>query len=378
MTRRAPIPSLIAVVVPSILRRRASLVVTLLVTACLLGGCSSLTPVRHPRSVPVFLAYWDSSPSGPSCPEGERCFRVATSRSDFEALLNSQRERGLEIVDFDARISRTSQIFAGVWETRRDDLPHDLHAGLSWEGFLSEHLGRTRDGNRLISFKAYEDGARQRVAGIWRPADGDGWPPERVVHDLDWKWLLETDREMRAGNPSYYLSEIEVYPRADGPDEILTAGLWQAGDLETMLLRGLRCEERGQRIEVPSGPGVVNVLFFSDCPLLRRLEALNAEGFQAVDFERYHKANHEEWAVLLHRREGPDWLLFAAAAPAIENREGLLNPSSSEGLSPEQDPDLRAFPFRLLDVDLLELERVLDDDVTHMGVLHDGGTAGPP
>lgn len=344
---------------------------TLLSFAVSSGACSSLTSVDHPGSLPSFLAYWDSAPNGRSCPGGDECVAYALSREAFHRLLDSQQGDGLEIVDFDARLSTRSEIYAGAWLT--SDRPHELQAGLTWERFLGEHRRRTERGERLLRLKVYEDRGRQRVAGIWRPGDADRLPPDRVIHDQDWKHLRKADQEMR--EEGYYLEEIEAYPGPDGADDRFAAGVWRAGNRETLLLTGLQCdEERGSRVDVTTGPGRVDVLFFSDCELLQRLEELNGRGFQPVDFERYRLGGKEEWAVLLHAGFGSDWLQLGATAEAINQRNRDLD-AGAPGAGP---PDLRSDPFRILDLDLLELAPVLDDDVIHLGLVHDGGTSGPP
>ncbi len=115
------------------------------------------------------------------------------------------------------------------------------------------------------------------------------------------------------------------------------------------------------------------------CELVRTLNEMNEEGFQAVDFEKYREGGQETWAVLLEKRPELDWLTFPATAAELDQRnERLASRSASlpdpgdAGGSPGDD----TLAFRLQDLDLLYVLTV-EGQTTHLGTIHDGGTSGP-
>lgn len=263
-------------------------------------------------------------------------------RSPRELVEKWRRERGIEIVRFDARIAPSESVYAGAWQ--RSGRPHALKLGLSWGTFHRHHRRLVRKGrHELVHLKSYEVDGRRRVGAIWRPRTPGPSRPERARRAHDWQQLRRLDE--RLSPKGLHLAEIEAYPRPNGPDDRWAAGVWHSGRVEIRLLDGLVCNAGIHRpiegsLEVRTPDRLCGTVeekpFHSRCQLMLELEVQAEEGFQAVDFENYMEAGEERWAVLLHERSGPDWLQFAGTE---------------------------------LDVALREL---------HNGLVHDGGTSGPP
>lgn len=345
----------------------------LLVTTSLLSivGCSNLVQPRPFRTNPTFLAYWTegSGPGGCRLEEDEDdpCVAFRSSLSELQVLAQVwHEERSLELVDFDAHVTRAGAVYAGAWAA--DDRPHTLRGDLRWNGFRRLHRRLAREGQELLHLRVYEDESRPRVAGIWRSGNGEDSAPTRVSHNRDWNRLRKEDDQQR--KRGFHLAEIEVYPRPDSPDDRWTAGVWRAGEMKTRLLHDLRCDRSREPVRNPilSPSGTIEDEYVYDrCELLLEVETMAEQGFQAVDFERYSEGGEERWAVLFHARPGAGWLQFPGDVSSMTLRERRLDAGS-----PAAGYDLR-------DLDLLSIStRFLDDDPTHQGVIHDGGTAGPP
>ncbi len=143
-----------------------SALVTLAVS---LGACSSVRAAPHFVITPAFSGYWVAGPRDSGCPAGVECVASRTSWENFQKLRDEQRERGLDIVDFDAQITSLATVYAGAWATSDSEQEHELEKDLSWNKFDREHERLSQAGYRLISLKVYEDHGRQRIAAIWSP-----------------------------------------------------------------------------------------------------------------------------------------------------------------------------------------------------------------
>lgn len=318
-------------------------------------------------TMPRFVAYWVAEPGAPGCSDAEPCVASVRTAEELFDLIETRRERGLEIVRFDARITPAGSFYAGGWQ--RSDRPHELRLGLRWGTFLRRHQQLVRKGHDLVHLKLYEEGRRRRVAAIWRPADSKEPPAARARRAHDWQQLLTIDERLRTRG--FHLAEIEAYPRPDGPDDRWAAGVWRAGSLETRLLEGLTCHSPHdvpvETLASSAFDGEIEAkAVHGHCGLLIELRWQAQEGFQAVDFENYMEAGEERWAVLLHRRSGADWLQFAGTELDVALRENRLDAQSAEA------------GFRLLDLDIYGLSTIFDFRRLHNGLVHDGGTSGPP
>lgn len=358
-----------------------------LVLASLVGG-SALSPIlaagpiprspfrpgkpispteRLPRFLmPRFVAYWVAEPGASGCPNPEPCVASVRTPEALHGLIETRREWGLEIVAFDARITPSGSFYAGGWQ--RSDRPHELRLDLSWGTFQRRHQRLVREGHELVHLKFYEEGNRRRIAAIWRPADSKEPRPVRVRRAHDWQQLEQIDERLRA--KGFHLAEIEAYPRPDGPDDRWAAGVFRPGPMETRLIEGLTChsgDHHALEDQAAAPPdGMLEGRVFSHCELLVELRWQAQEGFQAVDFENYMEGGQEYWAVLLHRRLAPDWLQFAGTELDVALRENRLNAEPGEP------------GFRLLDLDIYGISTIFDFRQLHNGLVHDGGTSGPP
>ncbi len=373
--------------------------VVLLATFVLsLTGCAS-SPAGGPVE-PTFLVHWQRSDEPPRCPPDEECVALRSGWPSFRKLLWAQRNAGLEIVRFDAHIDRLNELYAGAWE--RSDREHVLERGMDWKRFSRRHWKHTQSGDRLVHLRVYRDGQRQQVAAIWRPL-ADGEEPERpakVVFHRSIEELEELAGALR--EQGYHLADFDLYPHPDDPELHLAAGVFRPGALETDLVRTedvlclpvspifLAEENRGApdgTCRVDSDPGEFEDL----CPFGGRLESRIDEGLRPVAFESFLGDDRGLFAILLHRKDLPaDWLMVPAVVSAVECRHQLLNRSSPSG-----QLGTGPFGFDVGDLDLLVPPtehiqsgltgssggRLIDPDdpsILHNGLVHDGGTSGPP
>jgi hypothetical protein len=332
------------------------------------GKPTSPSPFSPVRRLPRFVAYWVATPGPPGCPDQKPCVAPVGSLDELLKLVEAwRRERGVEIVRFDARVTPSESVYLGGWQ--RSDRPHHLELDLNWGRFRRHHWRLVRKGHELIHLKFYEDDGRQRVAAIWRPRTPGSSTRERAIRAHDWQQLRRADS--RARRKGFSLAEIEAYPRPDGPDDRWAAGVWRTGTVQTRLLDGLTCgseHDAPVEVRVPSAVrrAVEGKDAYSHCGLLIELERQAEEGFQAVDFENYMEAGKEHWAVLLHKRSGPDWLQFAGTEHDVTERESILDAEPVET------------GYGLLDLDIYGISTVFGFPHLHEGLVHDGGTSGPP
>lgn len=342
-----------------------------------LAACTSLGPPEQPTGEgPFFIAYWDSDPQGSGCPENATCLVATESEEALRAEIASQRQQKLELVDFDALSWRRAQIFVGAWQPSATE--HELETGFRLRRLSRKLDERAKTGDRLVSFKVYRRGLTQRVAAIWSTGDGTSSAPARATYNRTWKEIKEMDEEMRG--KKLFLAEIEVYPSPAAEDERLVAAVWRPGTVETRLETGLRCDDvDGEIVTVKTAFGDDDQRVYAHCDMVRTLYDLDEQGFQAVDIERSWSADQYEWAILFHPRGTPDWLQIGGTADRVNQRDGSLNLPTYGNPPPGDDPPA---PYRLIDLEILDRPAgSFDDspgDAIHEGLVHDGGTSGPP
>lgn len=337
-----------------------------------LGACVPARPV------PAFSAYWYASSEAQTCPREQHCIAYTESFEKFEKLRWWQRRHGLELVDFDARVTDDYEIYAGAWQ--KTELRHELVIGMSWGELISQNKQHSGAGERLVSFSFYEDRGARRVAAIWSANNkqsssqqvGSLKQPLRPI--LSWNRLKNAPGNGDADKT--YLDQIEVYEHPDrgsgntsgAANSPQIAGLWRTGKIETKVLNGLACKEQQEiGANIPRcWPEAQLSIRYSRCELLTELYALHADGFRAVDFESYTEGGVERWAVLLHRRSEPDWLLFPGCLENIIDRDDELK---TRRHSP---------PYVLFDLDIVSVVQNDRPPEYHEGVAHDGSTSGPP
>ena len=276
---------------------------------------------------PAGTAATAATADSPGCPDDEPCVTVRHSLEEILDLIpRQQQERGLELARFDALVTPAASVWVAGWE--QSDVPHHLEVDLDWGTFRFRHRRLAEQGDELVELKVYEVEGRQRLAAIWRPRSPDNPTPARIRRGHDWTQIEQIDRRLR--NKGFYLSEIEAYPRPDGPDDRWAGGVWRAGTVETRLLTGYPCDQHHDAatgevqtdLADPADPNrqdAVTSQVISRCPLLLQLETQAREGIQAADFENCTEDGEERWAVLLHKRSGTDWLQAETDPPGLED-----------------------------------------------------------
>ncbi len=362
--------------------KRTTLLVFCLTTA-LFAGCNKKSYLDGAN----VLAYWSEGDAGVRCSQGLDCVAVRDNLLDFDKEVQDRRsEDGMELVRLEAHRSSAGAAFAGVWKKSSD--PHEHHeykAVLNSQQFQAEHAHRSdrRRRQRLVYFTVWKDVADYKIAAIWRPPtesekNATTWQPDRVDLRLSWA-------EVDAGLPGYYLDNIEIYPSTIAGDPPFVAAVWRPGTLPTKVLRGDACSISPQPLqatkhggknpscEVTDAPDPSELT--DDCPALGQIQAETAgkrEGAVALrpsDFEIYVEKGEDRLAVLLQERANKDWLMVPGSWGAVDCRHQLVELDSNLGFSR---------PPGLLDLDLVGLAAKDLNDVTHEGVIHDGGTSGPP
>jgi hypothetical protein len=117
------------------------------------------------------------------------------------------------------------------------------------------------------------------------------------------------------------------------------------------------------------GPGGTDRQFLR-CELTLRLQALNEQGFQPLDLESYQVSDEGRWAVLLREKKGLDWLQIDTSTYFASQRNFELNGGANSSV----DSTLTQTLFGLRKVVIFYIPALS----IHNGLVHDGGTAGPP
>ena len=346
------------------LQRPITAAAVLLTTLCLFSACATVAP--GPPPIQTLLAYWDAGPATYVCPAGEECVAGFGSLKELEDQIRRQRRLGLELIDFDSGpTSETTSRYVGAWA--KSSTPHIFRADLDWSRLLKEQQVLSRRGYRLISLTVYSSpSGSQQIAGIWKRDEGAAAAPGKIVYDLDRSGLEATDWRLR--NDGYYLTQIEVYPRPNRPEDRLVAGVWSKGDRETQILWDIPCDLDAETSSA-LGPGDTERQFLR-CELTLRLDALNEQLFRPLDFEFYPGSGDGLWTVLLQHKGQSDWLQIDTSDYFINKRNSELNGPSGLG----SGPALTQGPFGLREVVIFYVQALS----THLGVVHDGGTSGPP
>lgn len=380
------------------------LAVLLTTFALTLPGCKS-TPASGTLQ-PTLLAYWEGEEAWPRCPPSEEydCVSIVAGKKRLIQHRAEQRKHGLRIVRFDAYVDRSNELYAAAWE--KSEQEHVFEMAMDWKEFSRTHRKNTDKGYRLVHLRVYTDGRRQRVAAIWRePSDSEaGLPPARVVFHHTFFHLDEVAKSLR--KKGFYLASFDVYPRLDDPELHYVAAVFRYGNVEAEFrpVSHVYClpsvepivpipseseQETPQTCSVNSDPEEYEDV----CPFAGTLQTTWDEGLRPVGFESYWEDDEGHIVALLHRRETPaDWLMVPAVKGAVDCRHGDLNRSTPDGADGAAEEELG---FNLVDLDLLveptqvqqqlrgssgDRLRLFPEVETplHNGLVHDGGTAGPP